>query len=46
MLQKEVDWCLCGGEDGRIQGCGGGNLKKRNNLEDVSVGRRIILKYM
>ena len=33
------------GVEGRcIQGFGGGNLRERNHLEDLSVGWRIILK--
>jgi hypothetical protein len=32
------------GEERRIQGFGGGKLRRRHNLEDPSVNGRIILK--
>ena len=33
-----------GGEERCIEGFGGGNLRERDHLEDLSVGWRIILK--
>jgi len=35
-----------GGEERRIQGFGGGNLRKRDHLEDPSVDGRIILTWI
>ena len=35
-----------GGEERRIQGFGGGNLRKRDHLEDPGVDGRIILKWI
>jgi hypothetical protein len=34
------------GEESCIKGCGEGNLSEREQLEDLGVGGRIILKYV
>ena len=34
-----------GGEEGRIQGFGGGNVKERDGLGDPGVDGRIILRW-
>ena len=35
-----------GGEERRIQGFGGGNLRERDHLEDPGVDGRIILRWI
>jgi hypothetical protein len=36
----------CGGEERRLQGFGGGNLRERDHLGDSDVDGRIILKWI
>ena len=36
----------CGGEERRLQGFGGGNLRERDHLGDSDIDGRIILKLI
>jgi len=36
----------CGGEERRMQGFGGGNLRERDHLEDPGVDGRLILRWI